>query len=254
MRVLKWLELRSAREIWKRGANGHWEPFCAVEMPQNNVRFRGAAASDPSQLSESSQFEVNQAIVLYPNGTWKRDANGKPVRMQPNPVLAVEDVMTKGDIMTYTLVTTREVTGASGAFHDIRPSVFSSEDIRDRLHLFLKRYQTYCHSKAATFINRQYGNWMATLGSANLNPRSLDDRRNYHDSEMNIWWSGQAQVEAFRSRLWTHHLRMGDPLAAHEQEWAQSGWNNKIDIMQARGSPLTGDVVRLDLVDRKKRI
>jgi hypothetical protein len=223
-----------------------------VERPQNDVRLRGAAASDPGALTEGTDFEVNQAIRVNPDGSWQRDAAGHPVRFKQNPVLEAGNVMTKGDIMTYTLVTTR-VAQPTG-YSNIHPSVLSGESMENRLNLFCERHHTYCHSKAATFFNRQRGRYVATIGSANLNPRSLGDGQDSQDSEMNVWWSGRRPVLDFRARLWTHHLRNSDPLAVDEGVWAENGWNNMINIMHARDRALEGDVVRLDVVDRKKRV
>ena len=104
-------------------------------------------------------------------------------------------------------------------------------------------------SKASTFINRGNDEYIATIGSANLNPRSLDDNDD-QDSEMNIWWSGELRVTGLRDRLWDHHLNLSGSTFDVEVQWAERAWENLETIMHARDRSITGTVVRLDVVDR----
>lgn len=254
MQNLKWLEIRTARVIYTRDDNDdQWVPYCAVDFPQDRIQFLAAVARDPSQLDESSEFTIVNPIALNPDESRQRDANGNFVYVDPNPPLRVDEVMTRSDIMTYTLVSPAE-RRPDGTARDVTPSIVSGEDVEDRAHEYTLPRHIYTHSKAATFFNREKNIYVGTIGSANINPRSLDDQTHHQDSEMNIWWSRKEHVEAFRKKLWAHHLQVADPDLADEPAWIDAGWRNLVDIMHARNTRLNGTVVRLDVVDRYDQI
>ena len=190
---------------------------------------------------------MKRAVQVNPDGSWRTDANGNPLLIRPDPEFEVEDVMTDSDIMAFTLASNREAHGSSSM--GIKGSVVAGEDVDERLHEYLEKYHIYTHSKATTFFNRENDDYIATIGSANLNPRSLDDN-DHQDSEMNIWWSGEPRVTGLRNSLWTHHLGLSGSSFDVETSWAEKAWENLETIMRARDRSISGTVVRLDVVDR----
>ena len=157
----------------------------------------------------------------------------------------MQDVITVSDIMSYTLVSNYHRNG-----QQILPRAPNLSP-RDRVLTFVKENEIYVHSKCAIFQNRERGgeSW-ATIGSANINRRSLGRADGTQDSEMNIWWRKEPGIDRFRQRLWEHHLGPRAPALLDEEAWDTRAWWNLRAIMEGVGTPLKGHVVRLDVVDR----
>lgn len=245
---LKWLEIKTARVIYKRDNRDHWVAHAYVPRPQRQIEFEVPAVdSDPASFKPDKKFKVISALKLNPDETFYLDPQGN--RVQISFSLKAEEVMTRSDIMAYTLITTLKRDGT-----DILPNTLSGSDVRDRLHEFLAPNHVYVHSKSSVFLNKENDLYIGTIGSANISIRSFDDAGDHQDSEMNVWWTGKAHVEAYRSKLWVHHLRLPNPQLADENQWQTLGWQNLRDIMLARGRRLDGDVVRLDVIDRMDKL
>jgi phosphatidylserine/phosphatidylglycerophosphate/cardiolipin synthase-like enzyme len=94
--------------------------------------------------------------------------------------------------------------------------------------------------------------WM-TLGSANLNERSL-----FNDSEVNVVSIDPALARDTRERLWAEHLER--PLAQiagrRPRDLVDEAWRPIADHQherRRRGAPLTHRLIRLPNVSRRSR-
>ena len=247
MALLKWLELRTARKIMLRTLDGGLEWWCDVPVPQDHIKISGGAHDDPEQLSAGTQFTVVDGYKLDPQ-TGQRTGE----RIQ-NESKAAEDVLTVSDIMAFTLTATHADNTVP------QPIPYPAGTPRRREKDFLIANHVYCHAKVAFFHNDRGNTFIGTVGSANLNARSLGgwDARaarvnaavDSPDSEMNVWFKGRQATTQFRDELWTHHLK-GAPTI---ERWLEQADENLRKILRGSGT-LEGHVVRLDVVARKKNV
>lgn len=229
MRHLLWLEISAARRISIRD-NGRWKYRYGVEHPEHQIDI-----VPPSAISRTTIVTVRDAIQL--------DDIGAPLVSEPRRTvrLPITDILVEGDVMTFTLVSNEE---RAGKPFDM--STFPGTP-QERQHAFLLAHHVYVHAKCGTFVN-DVGNtrrFVATIGSANLNRRSLATP----DTESNIWFSGEAPVSRFRDELWQHALTE----AGDQTLYARRGIENLTTLLAGAGM-LRGHVLRLDLFARWTRL
>ena len=108
----------------------------------------------------------------------------------------------------------------------------------------MESHGIYIHSKTALLIDTDNGSHTsATTGSANLTPRSLDDRE--RDTELNVWWRQPDRIQEFFVTLVSEHT--GGPTDSYSIQEAGLEALNRIRTGNQPGRHL----VRLDLCDRK---
>ena len=128
-----------------------------------------------------------------------------------------------------------------GAGRFVASSIYAQEEAEEATPV-------YVHSKIYIVDDE----WL-TLGSANLNERSL-----FNDSEVNICTDDAALATAVRERLWSEHLELPiDEVASREPaDLVDTVWR-PVAAEQARrqesGQPLTHRLVRLPGVSRHSR-
>jgi phosphatidylserine/phosphatidylglycerophosphate/cardiolipin synthase-like enzyme len=250
MQVLKWLEVRTARIVRRRNAQQDWKFACAIEFPQRDVTFTDGEQDDPTKMEDDSEFRVENAVVVDEDtGAWQYVPDPtNPGRLIPQRhsgplVFSVEDTMTDSDVMTYVL--------ASNTRYGSTPVGPMGPTPRERVRHHLLEHEIYNHSKCTLFLNPGGGGHAATIGSANLNRRSLDDDGD-QDSEMNVWWRASDHIEQFRKQLWAHHLEFSDPDLADYTAWKDQAWSDYLALREGR-TP-RGHVIRLDVVDRSDHL
>ncbi|MCH7738308.1 MAG: hypothetical protein IH872_13020 [Chloroflexi bacterium] len=215
-RHLRWCEIRSMDTILEDN-NGRWEPTHRVPAP-DRLHIESGAHDDPSRLTPDTK-------VVF---TDIEDMAGNPV---PNFRRKVKDFMTKGGIVTYTL-----------ALDDAGDP--SGSDANDRQRSYLLDNGIYVHSKAAIFLNNDdRDRTVATVGSANLTARSLDDGGD-QDSESNVFWRHHDRIQEFFDNLVSEHT--GGPTDSFSIQEAGLVSLNHVRTGSGPGRHL----VRLDLADR----
>ncbi|MEW5849929.1 MAG: hypothetical protein AB2A00_14130 [Myxococcota bacterium] len=243
MQVLKWLELKTAEEVLVRGEGAPWRsagliatptlPGCAP--PGTQLRIGGKAEEAPEALEPDTPLE----LVVW-QGALHR---GCPVTVTRND-LRVRDVMTRSRISAYTLLADDASTLAAG-LHSIGSS-FLAENAG-----------IYVHGKAAVFYERG-GGLSATVGSANLNERSLGldtpgSLLAAVDTELNVFWDG-ASVAPWLEQLVREHTngKLGaDAAGGWMTTWDAWAWENLSSAEAGRWPGPSGTrMVRLDVVDR----
>jgi hypothetical protein len=258
---IKWLEIKTARRIYllgqpaggTGGASGVWVEAYRVQNPREQIRF----SYSPSELPESRSddfgavgFELVEALEV---------ASGRVVK---NVRLRIGDCLTDSDIMAFTLASTQTDLTAGGSFHSGMAGAVAgvpvSADGRDTAHEYCRKYGIYIHSKCSLF--REAGNggppmYWATIGSANLNDRSLIGRagsRGQPDSEMNIFWSDGGTttntIIEFWDGLWREFgVTQWDPAQFH-----RVAMENLLNIQRTgRAQAL---VTRLDVVTQYRKL
>jgi phosphatidylserine/phosphatidylglycerophosphate/cardiolipin synthase-like enzyme len=243
MRNLKWLEIRTAKVLYVQDGAGIWQFAFRVDDPLSRIRFL-ASNDDPTGIDEDSEFRIEDAVVL--------GNDGAPTTNPPTLVtrtLRAHNVLTDSDIAAYTLVATER--SLPGGGRD-RVPLDHPGPAAARLRAFMDTYAIYIHSKCSIFYKCEPAgrNW-ATVGSANLNPRSLGQLDpDETDSEMNMFWREDQRVREFLDALFAEHADLGgfDPVS-----WQRRSWRNLESIMRGGGN-LQGSAVRLDVVDRKLHI
>jgi phosphatidylserine/phosphatidylglycerophosphate/cardiolipin synthase-like enzyme len=129
----------------------------------------------------------------------------------------------------------------NGAGRFVASSIYAQEEAQEATPV-------YVHSKICIVDDE----WL-TLGSANLNERSL-----FNDSEVNICTDDASLATAVRVRLWSEHLELPiEEVASREPaDLVDTVWR-PIAAEQARrqesGQPLTHRLVRLPGVSRHSR-
>ncbi|MCP4255329.1 MAG: hypothetical protein GY775_18385 [Candidatus Scalindua sp.] len=234
MQNLKWLEIKTARQILLKDTKGQWVSNWKVTNPRTDIRFKSKEInSNPEKMKEDSKFEITNALRVGSDG--KRIPNTIP----ENITLPADKVLTVSDIMTYTLVSSTD-------------QILTSSRPQNMYRNFLRKNGIYIHSKCSIFLDCKPGgqNW-ATVGTANINPRGLDDEGN-QDSEINVWWEKKQDVERFLRKLWKEHLNIKENKKADAGLWCDTGWKNLQNIMN--GKKIHSSVVRLDVMDRLKHL
>ncbi len=234
MQNLKWLEIKTVRKILVKDINGQWVYKWEVSNPRTDVCFKNNKINtDPDKMEKNSTFEIKNALRV--------DTDGKRIpNIDPEDVtLSADKVLTVSDIMAYTLVSRAGQTLTPG-----RPqSIYRN---------FLRKNNIYIHSKCSIFLDCKPGgqNW-ATVGTANINPRGLDDEGD-QDSEINVWWEKKQHVDVFLRELWKEHLNKKGNKKTDAYLWRDIGWKNLQNIMN--GQSVDSSVIRLDVVDRCKHL
>ncbi len=235
MQNLKWLEIKTARQILVKDTKGQWVTKWKVSDPRTDIRFKGKGInSDPEKMKKDSKFEITNALRVDSDGIRIPDT------IPENITLPADKVLTVSDIMTYTLAS------RTGQI------VLTSSRPQNMYRNFLRKNGIYVHSKCSIFLDCKPGgeNW-ATVGTSNINPRGLDDEGN-QDSEINVWWEKKQGVERFLRELWKEHLNKEDNKKADAGLWRDTGWKNLQNIMN--GKSIDSSVVRLDVLDRLKHL
>lgn len=234
MQNLKRLEIKTARRILVKDTKGQWISKWKVSNPRTDISFKSKKInSDPEKMKKDSKFEISNALRVGFDGIRIPNTNPEDI------TLSADKVLTVSDIMAYTLVSRTGQILTSG-----RP--------QNMYRNFLRKNGIYIHSKCSIFLDCKPGgrNW-AIVGTANINPRGLDDEGN-QDSEINVWWAKKQHVERFLRELWKEHLNKEDNQKADAGFWHDTGWKNLQNIMKDR--KVSSSVVRLDVVDRCKHL
>jgi phosphatidylserine/phosphatidylglycerophosphate/cardiolipin synthase-like enzyme len=230
-RNLRWLEISTARRIYTQPSSDQpWQPILLVDDPLTQITWASRALRDaPDSLAAGDAFTVTDARKLRSDGSVLTD-RGQPVL--ETRTFDADEVMTDSDIMAFCLVADGNARSGRG---------------RDYVRDYLLHQEVYVHSKAALFLNAEPEPSYATIGSANLNPRSLADGGS-QDSELNVWFAGRARVEALWRSLASEHLAGIAAADVRPQNFLEQGWDNLRRLF--RGQPVNGNVVRLDVADR----
>lgn len=273
MQNLKWMEIKSARTILVKNKDGLWIPAWGVIDPRSDIRFLDDEAdAAPENLKTDSRFVIKNAVRLAPSvqsdktpsAEWKNfitPSGNKTLDTVPSATLRVDEVLTVSDIMAYTFISARETgqkpnnpdgsVSQQGWFHRFLECIKGGRQLtsaQKQFRYFLEKSNIYLHSKCSIFLNSGHGgrHW-ATVGSANISPHSLD-YNGEQDSEMNVWWQHQKEIERFILNLWREHLNDKGLRNADAALWAEKGWKNLFSVMNRR--PVDGAVLRLDVVER----
>ncbi|MFN0247694.1 MAG: hypothetical protein ACKV2T_12480 [Kofleriaceae bacterium] len=223
LKILRWLEIQTARRIYMRHSRtGPWKARYEIDHPVGDVSWDHPSLEDsPDKLDVDTVVTFSNAYKLHENG--QRAGRAKPFHVE------VQNILTDSDIMSFCLVGAR--TSRTGMGQDF---------VRE----FMLSFETYVHSKCALFLNDDDRPCYATIGSANLNPRSLGNA-GAQDSELNVWFAGRDRVEALWKNLAGEHTGATDPTP---RGFAGQGWENLRRIFMG-GTP-SGHVVRVDVADR----
>ena len=211
-RHLRWCEIHSMREMLELDAAGNW-------VTTHTVRADTTISVQASMDTLQPDTEVHFTNLENVNGA-------RIARLTRR----VREFMTRSGIVVYTLA------------KDDAPAP-SASDATDRQRDFLLDQGIYIHSKTAILIDEHNtAHTSATVGSANLTPRSLDDAD--RDSEINVWWRHHDRIRTFYERLVAEHT--GGPTTSFDiQELGLQSLN------EIRSGATPGrHLVRLDLADR----
>lgn len=282
MQNMKWLEVKSGRFFYKRGSSGQWEIFAAhpsqtpdCPMVNRYAKFIGPADTDPSQIRLNTKIEISSN---------EYDSNGNPVEYpvachsSPNcmtkcPVMkvydnfTVEDIMTRGPIEAYTIAASNSYLSNATTPDDRYQEFFVSSSYLQPLNgivpnpNYAKGNGVYIHSKASMFAGLDdQTNW-ATVGSANLNKRSLGGNQCMgindcgNDTESNIFWSSPSVMD-WVNKIWDEHTdgKLNTPsFNDRKTVWQNYAWENMENIRRIKKLE-NGRVVRLDVVLRCKKL
>jgi hypothetical protein len=237
---LKWLEIKTARKIFELDGL-KWKHTFDISDPKQLIEFNIQPKKMPNPSSKAFKklkFKVDECWDVE-----KRE-------FVYNKEFYVKDVLTESDIMAFTLVSTHK-----GGQSKERLKVKIGTNVKKTSHRYLNNNGIYIHSKASFFREGEDENatYWATIGSANLNNRSLTgDQSGYQDSEMNVFWSHNGEKDnkiiEFWANLWGEHAGCG----FNPSSFRENAWENLIDI-QLSGKA-KHHIVRLDVVERYLRL
>lgn len=220
---LRWLELKTMRLI-RTLDNDRWERAYTLTAA-STIRIADGADADPTRLDDDTDVTVTN-VEEY--GT-------------RNPVaqvtMEVEEFLPEGDVTVYT-VASSDGAGPTGS------------DGEDRQRQYLEDHGIYIHSKASIFL-RNDGGHVATVGSANLNARSLrPEGGDEPDTETNVWWTKDREIEAWYNHLVAEHTLFSiPPHGVHDGGNVRKHAFDQLNRIRTGSRPL-GHLVRLDLADR----
>jgi phosphatidylserine/phosphatidylglycerophosphate/cardiolipin synthase-like enzyme len=242
--TIKWLEIKTARVIYEWQGNA-WKPMYRVERsPLTDIGFEYS----PDSLPETRSSEFEKLTFTLIKGY---DMKGNPVRQKK---IYVKNTLTRSDIMAFTIVSMHSSKDRREEFNKLSPH---PGEARTAIHEFCKKYGIYVHSKCSLFREKGASGdvFWATIGSANLNYRSLegdDGKRGLQDSEMNVFWSISGtednKILDFWANLWGEFgANSFDPFLFYDIAW------RNLEQIQKHGEPIA-PIVRLDVVDRYRRL
>lgn len=236
MRTLRWLELRTARAVLTRDDAGHWVRRGSLEVPPGCAVPHLRGADDPATLAPDDPLDISVALP----------ASDACPPLHPLGPLRVRDVLTESHVHVFTLAADDGL-APDGETPTARVAAF----------FHATRSGIYIHSKAAMFLDESRGFRLATVGSANLNHRSLGPGARApagpYDSELNVFFDGEAALR-WAVRLADEHTR-GRVAALPPSAWpaAFETWGGENLRALQDGiwpGPNRTRVVRLDVVER----
>lgn len=270
MRNLKWLEVKTARSIMTQDGYGNWvvqgtmvsqiDPVCPYPLTGTYVKFIPEwfglkdANSDPEDLELDTKLDIVAWLHRQGNPVTIRLPCGPNCwvdcpKIEQLPRFKVREVMTRSTIEAFTLAA------------DDSPRATGNTP-EEKYHNFFDRRVgsspdkggIYIHSKASIFLNLEGPlRHRATIGSANISPRSMGRGPGGKDTEMNIFWSSD-KVMGWWQHLWKEHsnnvLSQYPNPAIWPEKWMDLGWKNYLSLRTGVWPGVGSRVVRLDVVQR----
>jgi phosphatidylserine/phosphatidylglycerophosphate/cardiolipin synthase-like enzyme len=225
---LRWLEIKTMRLI-REVSGDEWKRTYTLTS-QSRISMPGGADADPDYLDDDTEVTITK-VEEY--GT-----------RQPVDAVTrkVKEFLPEGDVSVYT------VAASDGTLP-------TGSTAQERQRKYLEDHGIYVHSKAAIFLRYGGAGHEATVGSTNLNTRSLRAGSLQPDTEGNVWWAHDESIERWYNALLGEHTGMSVPSGAGviSGHAIRSTAFEQLNRVRTGQRPLQ-HLVKLDLADRWKHL